>query len=640
MKSKIILIFVIFIYNFSLKAQIADVIWQTCLGATDGQNWTEAAVKTDNGYMFGIYILNDGPGVSNYHGGADAWIVNTNELGDVIWERCYGGSSGDGPHKIIRIDANAYYLFNHASSTDGDVHNFQGKDFWMVKIKANGEILWEKNYGGSVNGEIAVDAILMPDKGALMMGRLSSSGGDVTHSYGDMDVWLCRIDSVGDIIWQKTIGNFGKDNGLKVKLTLHNSILFIGGHEVTGGMIDCPDLGYYIDTDVWILEMDMDGNFINQWCFGGKYYDLGYDILEESAGYTFVASTRSNDRDVSGFHGPAGENESSDIWVVNINFQGNIIWQKCLGGYSYEWPIIVTKTSDSGYIIIGNTNSHDGDVTGNHTTESNETDIWVVKLSSDGQLLWEHCFGGLGTDRFWGIHSVVKNDDYNYIIGANSNHASGDVTCNLFPYEETSNAWLFEIKDCFYYMPLPPDTIIGPDTVCSTVNPESLYYVETVPWATGYDWVIDPDSAGIFFLDSASIHANWNPLFGGSVTVKARSYNDCGFSAWSEPHVTQVFSCLGVNEHGGTEAWGHGGMVLWPNPARDIVDFRWSIFDGRFDLTLRIYDLFGREIRKIAIPENEHEIQFSVENFISGLYVIVIKDGNSIIGSAKMVIAR
>ncbi len=90
-----------------------------------------------------------------------------------------------------------------------------------------------------------------------------------------MDVWLCRIDSIGNILWQKTIGNEGKDNGVKVKLTSDSTILFVGGHEVTGGMINCPDLGYYIFTDVWVVEMDLHGYIINQWCYGGKEYDLG-----------------------------------------------------------------------------------------------------------------------------------------------------------------------------------------------------------------------------------------------------------------------------------------------------------------------------------------------------------------------------
>ncbi len=81
--------------------------------------------------------------------------------------------------------------------------------------------------------------------------------------------------------------------------------------------------------------------------------------------------------------------------------------------------------------------------------------VWIlgsIKLSSDGQLVWEHSFGGLGTDRFWGTHSVLKKDDYNFVIGAISNYAGDDVICDVIP-DYISEAWLFEIKDCNYYAP-------------------------------------------------------------------------------------------------------------------------------------------------------------------------------------------
>ncbi len=626
-------------------SQIDTILWQNCLGILNGENHVHAVEKSEDGYLFGIDLEKNGPGVTNYHGKSDAWIIYTSVTGNIIWEKCFGGSEGEGSWKIIKIDENTFYLLNDSWSNDGDVLNGRAGNFWIVKINSSGDILWENSYGGCIMGEEVRDAILMPDNGLICMGRISSTGGDITTYYGNMDIWLFRIDSLGNILWEKTFGNHGVDEALKIKLTSNSTMIMIGCHDESGGMIDCPEPHSYF-ADVWLVEMDLYGNLLNNWCYGGKYWDQGFDIIEVTDGYVFTGITNSNDGDVSGFHGPAGENESADIWAVKVDFNGNIIWQKCLGGYSWEVPYYITETVDGAFIIIGYTTSHDGDVIGNHTTEYNEADIWIVKLSGDGQLLWEHCFGGLGTDWFRGTHGVVKKDDYNYVIGANSNHASGDVTCNLFPYEETSNAWLFEIIDCSYYMPIPPSTIISPDTVCSTVNPESLYLLETVPWATGYDWIIEPDSAGIFFLDSASIHANWNPIFEGTVTVKARSYNDCGFSAWSEPHVTQVFSCLGMNEHGGMEAWGHGGLCLWPNPASGIVDCRWPICDGRGEVALVIYDMFGGEMLVTASPSpamGEGQgggRRIDVSALPPGLYLVVLKDGNRIIASAKLVVAR
>jgi hypothetical protein len=273
--------------------------------------------------------------------------------------------------------------------------------------------------------------------------------------------------------------------------------------------------------------------------------------------------------------------------------------------------------------------------------------VWIlgsIKLSSDGQLVWEHSFGGLGTDRFWGTHSVLKKDDYNFVIGAISNYAGDDVICDVIP-DFISEAWLFEIKDCNYYKPHVPVNTSGPDTVCSTVTASSVYTIDTAVWATGYEWLLQPEEAGTITDDSLSAEITWNLTFEGTAEIKARGTSDCGASEWSEAKCVRVHTCLGIEEDGKTvgrdDGKKRGGeLEIWPNPATGIVDFRWSMVDFRRDLSLRIYDVFGREIRKIDVPDTDHEIKFTIEDFVPGLYLVVLKDENNIIGSAKMVVSR
>jgi hypothetical protein len=619
-------------------AQIESITWQKCLGTEDGFNFVYTVEKAGNGYIFGINLHKNGPGVTNYHGSTEAWIVCTDSLGNIIWERCYGGSAGDKPHKIIRINEQLVYLLISSESHDGDVQNGRGGNFWIVKINNSGEILWESSYGGSTHGEEVRDAILLPDKGLLMMGQISSTGGDITTHYGDMDVWLCRIDSSGYILWEKTFGNHGRDNAIKIKLTSRNTVLMVGCHELSGGMIDCPDPGYY-GANVWIVEMDLSGNMLNPWCYGGTYWDQAYDIIEANDNFIFAAKTSSDDGDVEGFHGIGSENGPSDIWIVKIEPTGTIMWQTCLGGLDTEWPMYLTQTLDEGLIIFGNTWSTDGDVSGNHSLYDNP-DIWVVKLDSTGDLEWEHCFGGERMERFWGIHAVLKKSDYNFVIGGNANYLDGDVGCDLFPDDLQQMAWLFEIKDCNHYAPGVPSNLSGPDTLCSIADPTSAYSFFSTLWASGYEWIIESENAGTLSYNDTTAQVTWNQQFEGAVNIFARSYNDCGYSSWSEPFVTQVYSCLGIEEQGGMEAWEHGGLEIWPNPASGIVDCRWPMVDFRGDCSLVIYDMYGRKMMNISVPEIEREIQFDVGNFIPGLYLVVIKDECNIIGSSKLIISR
>lgn len=467
------------------------------------------------------------------------------------------------------------------------------------------------------------------------MGRISSAGGDISTHYGDMDVWLCRIDSVGNILWEKTLGNAWKDNGLKIKLTSSNTILFIGGHEMVGDMIDCPDYGY-IFTDVWVVELDLHGNILDQWCYGGKYYDLGWDVIETEDGFIIAASTRSNDRDVSGFHGTPG-GDFDDIWIFKIDLYGNIIWQKCLGGNSWEYPVYITKTEDNGCVIIGNTCSLDGDVSGNHSMYDYYADIWVVKLNGNGELEWEHCFGGLGTERFWGTNSVLKIDDYNYVIGANTNYLDQDVGCDLFPNNIIDyNAWLLEIKDCNYYMPAAPVIASGPDTLCSTTNATSIYSINPVTWSWGYEWSMEPENAGIMLQDSLNAEITWNPQYEGPVAISARSYNDCGYSAWSEPHITQVYTCLGTGEYFLNEF----SLIIIPNPVNDKVTISVKGRIQKKQIEISFMNLLGSEVKKGMFSESEESTEIDVSELPAGIYFIsILKEGKRI-ASGKMIVSR
>jgi hypothetical protein len=641
---KAIFIILLIITSYYSYPQIETITWQKCMGTDNGFNFVNAVEKTSNGYLFGIDLHENGPGVSNYHGSTEAWIVNTDSTGNIFWERCYGGSEGDGPHKIIQINEQFYYLLNSSWSMDGDVQNGHGGNFWVVKIDDDGEIVWECSYGGSVHGEEVRDAILLPDNGLLMMGLISSTGGDVTTHYGDMDVWICRIDSTGSILWEKTFGNQGKDNGIKIKITSRNTVLMVGCHERSGGMIDCPDPGNY-GANVWIVEMDLSGNILNQWCYGGTYWDQGFDIIEVKGGYIFAAYTNSDDGDIEGFHGIGSQNGPSDIWVVKIDSNGSILQQTCLGGTDYEVPNYLTQTQDDGVIIIGDAESLDGDVTGNHSLYGNP-DIWVVKLDSTGILEWEHCFGGERMERFWLINSVLKKSDYNFVIGGIANYLDGDVGCDLFPNDLQDMAWLFEIKDCNYYAPQTPTSISGHDTLCSIADPFSSYSTLPAQWAVGYEWKFEPENAGTINYSDTTAQITWNPQFEGTVNIFARSSNDCGYSAWSEPFVTQVYTCMEIGEQGGGEAGRQGSVVAWPNPVSGVLSVKCLGLSEVGNLELIVYDIFGRPSTLPRLGEGQgggNEGRgggLDVSALPPGIYFIsVLQDGKRVAGG-KFIVAR
>ncbi|RLD69767.1 MAG: hypothetical protein DRI87_09220, partial [Bacteroidetes bacterium] len=544
---KTIFIIVTLLIACNSYSQIPEIIWQKCYG-DDEENSFQTIESTENGYIFGIDI-SSGNNVTNYHGDEDIWIFKTDSLYNIIWEKCFGGSNGEVPHKIININNYYYYILGSTASTDGDVQSGNNgfNDIWVVKINSQGDIIWENTYGCQGYDNVR-DMILTPDGGFVMIDRIGTGGGDVTNFYGIGDVWMCKCDSLGNIEWEKTLGNQGLDNGVSMIINSEGNIMMIGAVQQHGGMVECYPDGAW--GDVWLVELDLQGYIISQHCYGGSDYDLGYRVLEMENGYIFIAKSYSNDGDVSGHHGPSGGNDAKgDFWIVEIDNQGEIIWEYSYGGFKSETPRYIEKTTDGGILAIGTTNSNDGDVSGNHSMPGGyDSDIWVVKLDSLGEIEWQQCFGGAGSERLENPYTILKKDDYNYIIASSTDYSpSYDVQCGPIGGLDR-DAWIFEIKDCDYYAPATPATPCGADTACSAGGTATVYTVTPAQNAWSYAWQLLPETAGTIGGDSTAATVSWAENYEGTAVITVRSQNDCGQSNWSEPKYTQVFTCLGTEE--------------------------------------------------------------------------------------------
>lgn len=602
------------------QGQVNDLVWQNCFGVEGTEiDRPRCIEKIKTGYLLSIGLSNYAPQIPHFHAKGEAWVISLDSMGNKLWERCYGGSLGDGVEKIINIDQHTTYLFGHTSSKDGDVQSNRHGSMWVLKINNNGDILWENTYGGIPPSEDPRDALLTPDGGLIMMCRIMAAGGDITEYFGSNDIWVCRIDSTGNILWETTLGNHALDNALNMIISSQNTLIIVGGHYESGGMITCPDLG--IDgADAWIVEMDMDGNIIRQFCYGGSYNDLIRDITEVEDGYIFAASTKSNDQDVSGFHGVAGEDYNSDIWVVKINFEGDIIWQRCLGGSRVEYPMSIFNKSDTSVIIFGNVDSADGDVSNNHNTTGYFEDIWAIELSNDGNLIWEHCFGGGGNDRFWYPHGVVQNNSNDYVILCATNYKDGDVDCELV---NTPNAWVFQIKDCSLFMPTTPQAPVGPDTLCITTDSTAIFNISSAAGAWSYEWQLMPEEAGSINSDSTTATLHWASGWEGQAQISVRSWNDCGQSEWSEIKNTWAFSCLGI-------AWnpvpGTRHLHIFPNPTKEDITIRYQIPGTGYQV--KVFDLLGQKMEEFNISYNHSQVSIDVSGYTSGVYIVVLRNEN------------
>lgn len=174
-----------------------------------------------------------------------------------------------------------------------------------------------------------------------------------------------------------------------------------GGFIVIGSTFSADgDVGKnYGSYDVWVIKLNKDGGLEWQKIYGGTEWDEGADIISVSDGYVFTGRTGSQDIDV------VGQKDFYDCWVVKLKLNGELEWQKCYGGFANDYGISIAAIAD-GYIMTGTTESSDGDVTVQH----GRMDLWVVKMTNKGEKIWEKTYGDAQDDMACGL--LVVNDGY------------------------------------------------------------------------------------------------------------------------------------------------------------------------------------------------------------------------------------
>ncbi len=431
--SFLILLFCI-VFN-STFSQVWQIDWQQCYGGSENDYATDI-IQIDGGYLVTGHTSSTDGDVTNNDGGGEGWLIQIDSISNLMWEKTYGGTSGERFVRIHESSTGDYYLIGSSSSSNGDVSYNpypNSINFWIVKIDSAGIIIWDRIVGG-YGGDFIVDAIHTTDDGIIAIGYSNSDDGDITIHYGQYDMWMIKLNSEGETEWDFTIGNSSLDYPGAIIQTTDGGYLVGGSSKIMGGgNLTCESHG---NADAVVIKLDSLRNIEWQQCYGGSEYDGATVLLELEDGYLFAGYAGSNDGNISGWHGYI------DIWVVRIDLWGNIIWQKCLGGGAGESSYYLLQTEDMGFYVIGVTQSSNGDVTNNHS-HPGKHDIWLVKLTSDGEIQWQQCFGG---DRDEMVQSgVLYKGDNNFVIAGQTEKVSGDVLCDFHGWLERDDYWVFEI---------------------------------------------------------------------------------------------------------------------------------------------------------------------------------------------------
>lgn len=246
---------------------------------------------------------------------------------------------------------------------------------------------------------------------------------------------------------------YGGSDSWVIKLDKKNNIewqITIGGSydEYSNSILQTSDGGYLLaattysfdydipfqhgGSDILIVKLNAKGK--TEWIktYGGSFNDEAGSVIETKKGdFMMIGTTNSNNGDVYGLHG-----FSDDVWLLNIDKNGFINWQQCAGGTGNERGISIQQTKDKGFIFSARTDSNDGDVYGNHGA----SDIWLVKTDAAYVVEWQKCMGGSVNDY---PGNVVIHSDGGYLVSGVTESFNGDVTNNYGSFD----AWLVKCKN-------------------------------------------------------------------------------------------------------------------------------------------------------------------------------------------------
>jgi hypothetical protein len=368
---------------------IGNIQWQKTFGGTRG-DYAYSVIQTVQGdfIIAGGTSSNDGD-VTGFHGAVDSycsddgfnfsrcrdcWIVKLDSSGNLIWGKTFGGTKDDNAKSIIQASDGGYIFAGLTQSIDGDISENNGScDFWVVKLDTSGNFQWEKCLGGTKN-EKAYSIQLTNDNGYIVAGYSYSNDGDISGHHGSVDTadcWIVKIDSIGNIQWQKCLGGTKIDAANSIQQASDGGFIVAGRSFSNNGDVTGHH-GYTGSPDFWVVKLDNTGNILWQKSLGGTGYEIALSIhLTNDNGFIIAGFANSSDGDVTGNHG------GGDYWVVKLDSTGNIQWQKCLGGTDSDGANSIDLVDNGGFIIAGWSNSNDSDVSGNH----GDYDFWVVKLA-------------------------------------------------------------------------------------------------------------------------------------------------------------------------------------------------------------------------------------------------------------------
>jgi Secretion system C-terminal sorting domain len=365
----------------------AQTTFQKVFGGTAMDEGKSVRQAADGGYIIA------GTTTSYGSGGRDVLVIKTNSSGDTTWTKTYGDPNGNEYGRCIQVTNDGGYIVS--ASYQSFFNN--NEDMYLLKLNANGDTTWARNYGGNGSewGSYVQQTV---DGGYIITGQTPAFGA------GGFDAYLVKIHANGDIDWTKTYGGIGSEYGTAVQQTSD------GGYIITGSNDNNFGFG---GSDFYLVKTDSTGNHIWSKAYGNAGFQEGVSVKQTTDGGYIVAGTSENTL------GPLGPN----MCLIKTNSVGDVLWANLYGGNMIDECYDVQQTVDGGYVMVGKSFSF---------STNGDYDVYVVKVNSQGIVQWSKTYGGSTTNHNEIGYSIQQTADHGFIITGETLYGFGVGLKNMY----------------------------------------------------------------------------------------------------------------------------------------------------------------------------------------------------------------
>lgn len=368
--------------------------WAKVIDASDHDDGYALDLTADGGYIVSGYTD------PNQDGNRDFWLLKLNADGVVEWQRSYGTSCPcDWAWSVRQTTDGGYIVAGYTCFCS------RGFDFWVLKLDADGQPLWQNTYGG-LESDNATAVVETFDAQGHPSGYLVG-GWTWSFGMGDRDVLLLKLNLDGSVAWQRTYGGAGAD--------------WLGAVEQTadgGYIVAATSASFSAAQDFWVLKLSPDGTPVWQRTYGGADHEKANAVQQ-----TLDAAGQPNGYVVAGDSWSFTSGRGADAWVLRLRMDGSVVWQMGYGGDTGDGAEAVRQTFDasgspSGFIVGGPLSAVDGGINSN---------AWLLRLSNDGSVAGMSHYGGcgdVGMSGFELVRSLRQTTDGGFVAVGYSQDAT------------------------------------------------------------------------------------------------------------------------------------------------------------------------------------------------------------------------